>query len=175
MELLRPAVNPKEARGQLIWFLVWTAVTAIGAYLTPDAHGHGTHQQLGFPPCPSVLIFDRPCPGCGLTTSWSDLIHGHFGLAFEAHPLGPPLYLLFTASAWLCLYAWRKGQVVVTDNPIMSRLGIAGLILFIGFGGIRMALTPHFGTNGERLLANIITGHRPATRVAKTLPSPKGR
>jgi len=156
MELLKPAASRKEALGQLTWFLVWVAVTGIGLWLRPDAHGHGTHQQLGFPPCPSVLLFDRPCPGCGLTTSWTALLHGQFGLAFAAHPLGPALYLVFTVSAWLCLYAWRKNCVVATHAKPLSRLGIAGLVIFMGFGAVRAATTPHFGTTSEHLIAQFM-------------------
>ena len=30
-------------------------MVAVGLYLTPDPAGHGTHQQLGLPPCLGLL------------------------------------------------------------------------------------------------------------------------
>lgn len=79
MALLEYGYPRKALRSQLTWFASWAVITVIGAILSPEKSGHGTHQQLGLPPCPSVLFFDRPCPGCGLTTSWTALIHGHIG------------------------------------------------------------------------------------------------
>src|ERR1700733_6946613 len=102
-------------RAQLAWTAVWVACTAIGLYLKPDAHGHGTHQQLGLPPCPSVLLFDRPCPGCGLTTSWTRFLHGDIVGAFSAHPLGVPMFLGFTFVALGALYGNFKGQRLLID------------------------------------------------------------
>jgi uncharacterized protein DUF2752 len=155
MELFRPCENRRPLKGQLSWFIAWVAVTGIAAVLTPDAHGHGTHQQLGLPPCPSVLLFDRPCPGCGLTTSWTALMHGQFGFAFHAHPLGPLLYAMFTALAWLSLYGWVTRRMLMTDTPKFNRVAIAAVTAFLAFGLVRMAITPHFATQNERLLVDI--------------------
>src|SRR5881394_3155534 len=104
MALYEPAINRKKIAGQLAYFGAWLTVTVIGACLHPSATGHGTHEQLGLPPCPSVLLFDRPCPGCGLTTSFTAFVHGDFGFAFHAHPLGPLMYVALTTWAWLGLY-----------------------------------------------------------------------
>jgi Protein of unknown function (DUF2752) len=48
----------------------------VASLLQPDASGYGTHQQLGLPPCTSVVILGMRCPACGMTTSWSLLLHG---------------------------------------------------------------------------------------------------
>lgn len=146
--------HPRSAlRGQLTWFMAWAGVTIVGAILKPSASGHGTHEELGLPPCPSVLIFDRPCPGCGLTTSWTAFIHGHFSEAFHAHPLGPILYVLFGLSALLGLYGFIRGARLVTETPQMNRALTAVVVVFLTFGLIRMAVTPNYGTQGERILA----------------------
>lgn len=129
----------KKLRGHLLWFLGWVFVTAVAIYLKPSPHLHGTHQQLGLPPCPSVLLFNRPCPGCGLTTSFVATVHGNLPLAFEAHPFGPFAYLLFTASAFACLYGFLKGKRFNTDSNAFN-WSMAGLVgAFILFGAIRMA------------------------------------
>ncbi|TWU32926.1 DUF2752 domain-containing protein [Novipirellula artificiosorum] len=46
--------------------------------LHPDPDGLGTHQQLGFPPCTSRVLFGVRCPSCGMTTSWAYFMHGQW-------------------------------------------------------------------------------------------------
>jgi hypothetical protein len=57
---------------------------AVAAALKPDPGGHGTHRQLGLPPCTFLVLFGRPCPSCGMTTSWSCLVRGGLIEAFRA-------------------------------------------------------------------------------------------
>jgi hypothetical protein len=154
MALLEYGYPRKAVVNQAIWFGSWVVVTTIGAVLSPDKSGHGTHQELGLPPCPSVLLFDRPCPGCGLTTSWTALIHGHIAEAFHAHPLGPPMYLLYTLSALMCMYGFLRGARFNTDTKGFNRATAVGVTVFVLFGIIRMALTPHFGTPAEHFIAS---------------------
>lgn len=153
MALLEYGHPRRVLLSQLTWFGAWAAVTIVGAILSPDKSGHGTHQELGLPPCPSVLLFDRPCPGCGLTTSWTALIHGRFAEAFHAHPLGPPMYVLFTVSAFVSVYAHLRGAYVNTNNKSLNRAATVGVVVFIAFGLVRMAITPHFGTVSEHIMA----------------------
>lgn len=56
---------------------------------------------------PDLCLFHRvtglDCPTCGLTRSWSALLHGEVGAAFRSHWLGPVLLLAlaaFTAASW---------------------------------------------------------------------------
>lgn len=123
--------------GHLLWFLAWLFVTVVGLLLSPSANGHGTHTQLGLPPCPSVIVFQRPCPGCGLTTSFTAFLHGQFERAFSAHPFGPVLYIAFTLSAWACLYGFLRGRRFNTDSrPFSFVLGTL-VTLLVTFGVIR--------------------------------------
>jgi hypothetical protein len=137
--------NRRYVAGQLTWFCMWVAVTAIGLYLAPKPEGHGTHTELGLPPCPCVAIFGRPCPGCGLTTSFTATLHGQFGLAFKAHPLGPILYALFTCTALLCFYGWWKRKRVDFTAPPMRYLSGAFVVIFLIFGVARFVMFPHYG------------------------------
>jgi hypothetical protein len=146
MTLYESAPNRRVISGQLVCFVTWLAVTAIGAFLHPSHTGHGTHEQLGLPPCPSVLLFDRPCPGCGLTTSWTALIHGDLAFSLHAHPLGPILYLIFTAIAVLGLIGWFKQMRLLTDSPRINRVLLAGAVVFLGFGLARMAVVSNYRT-----------------------------
>jgi hypothetical protein len=103
----------KEISGQLR--LVLGAVglglvllLAIAAMLKPSPSQLGTHQQLGLPPCTFLAIFGIPCPTCGMTTAWADLMHGELFLAFKANTSGVLLAVLaMTASPWLLISAVR--------------------------------------------------------------------
>jgi hypothetical protein len=157
MSLSEPADSRRDLAGSLTLSLVWLFVTAVGLLLTPDPHGHGTHQRLGLPPCPSVVLFDRPCPGCGLTTSWTSLLHGDFAMAFHAHALGPILYLGYSAFAISTLWMfwrkrrWRDGRWI---NPAL----IALFAVFFAYGMVRMAVTPHYAMATERALQSLVGG-----------------
>ncbi|TWT83700.1 hypothetical protein CA13_51670 [Planctomycetes bacterium CA13] len=54
------------------------ALMMTAARLDPSPAGLGTHQQLGFPPCTSRILFGVRCPSCGMTTSWAYFMHGQW-------------------------------------------------------------------------------------------------
>ncbi len=146
MALFEQAVSRRTISGQLLYFGGWAVITTIAAFLHPSRTGHGTHEQLGLPPCPSVLLFNRPCPGCGLTTSWTAFVHGDLAFAFHAHPLGPFLYLFFTATALLALRGWVTREKFLVDSPKFNRVMLIGAVIFVSFGLVRMAITPNYRT-----------------------------
>lgn len=129
-----PTPNRAKLLGQLLWFLFWLAVTAIGLYLTPNPNGHGTHHQLGLPPCAMPMLYHRLCPGCGLTTSFTNLVHGDIGSAFRANLLGPILYSAFTVTALICAYAYFRKLRWNTDAKwfTWSLVGLVGAYLIFG-------------------------------------------
>ena len=146
MALFEPAPNRKRIAGQAIYFSVWLTITVIAICLTPSVTGHGTHEQLGLPPCPSALLFSRPCPGCGLTTSWTAFVHGQFGASFRAHPFGAALYLFFTGTAFMALKGFLRVQRMNIESRGFNRALIAVALIFFTFGLTRMALTPNYRT-----------------------------
>ena len=146
--------RPVERAKQLFWFATWFAVTTVAVLLRPSIHGHGTHQQLGLPPCPSVLLFDRPCPGCGLTTSWTAFVHGDFATSFHAHPLGPIYYLGFTATAIWALVGALRGVRLRTESQAWTRAITVSVVVLIGFGFVRMLMTPHYAAEYERQITS---------------------
>jgi hypothetical protein len=79
-------------------------VILLAAFLTPDASGHGTHMQLGLPPCGFLYLTGYPCPGCGLTTCFAYMVRLEVVQATAANPFGVLLFLVsfFTipVSAW---------------------------------------------------------------------------
>ena len=84
------------------------ALLAMAAYLRPAERGFGTHQQLGLPPCTSVLLFGRRCPSCGMTTAWAHLLDGSVVLACKANAGGALTGLCaLLATPWMLLSAAR--------------------------------------------------------------------
>jgi hypothetical protein len=151
-----PVPSRQKVAGQALFFGSWLAVTGIGMALKPAAEGHGTHQQLGFPPCPSVLLFNRPCPGCGLTTSFTRLLHGDLTGAFDAHPLGPLMYLLYTTVAFIALFAFWKSQKLNVHTWRFQAVMVGFVTILLGYGVIRFATTPNYQTAREQSIASMI-------------------
>jgi hypothetical protein len=88
-------------------------------------------------------MFSRPCPGCGLTTSWTALLHGDFAGSFQAHPFGPFLYAVFTASALLGGYGLWRGLRVAYESPMVNRGLWAFTAVFLAFGVWRFVQRPY--------------------------------
>lgn len=135
----RPVTSRRLLVGHLLWGLAWIGVAIVAMILSPSKHGHGTHQQLGLPPCPSVILSQRPCPGCGLTTSFTHMAHWEIVDAFMVHPFGPILFTVWGLTGLACLYGFVTKQNFNTEGPIWARI-MAGLaIAFFVFGFGRMA------------------------------------
>jgi len=117
-------------------------MVGVGLYLTPDPAGHGTHQQLGLPPCTIYYLTGRPCPSCGLTTSVSAILHGQFGLAWRANPMGFVIVAAAVVVALNSLLALLWGRSVRIENTRFTLLLLALLALWLLHGVVRFALHP---------------------------------
>lgn len=83
-----------------------------------------THTQLGIPPCHFVLATGKPCPACGMTTSFALLVRGDVGASLRANWAGTLIALL-----WGATLVWAVAG------------GIKGRALFIPSGRGEMILT----------------------------------
>src|SRR5690606_14592168 len=86
-----------DATRRIAWLAIATAgaaVLVLARMLEPDARGHGTHEQLGLPPCGFLELTGVPCPGCGLTTAFAHLARADLVPALEANAGALPLFLL---------------------------------------------------------------------------------
>jgi len=93
-------------RGALVGLaLGLVAVFGIALWLNPYDNGQPrrleTHLQLGLPPCNFRLITGVPCPSCGMTTSFSLLMHGDWMNSLRANAVGTLLALF-----WMALVPW---------------------------------------------------------------------
>jgi len=87
------------------------AVLGIAVWLTPDARGYGTHQQLGLSTCTLMQLTGYPCPMCGMTTCFTHMAHLEPLGALVAQPFGVVLFLataLFAAVSVVELIAPRR-------------------------------------------------------------------
>lgn len=94
--------SPRSFLRRLGWLglpMAFAGVALVASRLPPNPLGFGTHRALGLPPCPFLYFTGLKCPGCGLTTSFACLMHLQWVKAFQAHPLGPFLFLLFALLA----------------------------------------------------------------------------
>ncbi|HHH29922.1 MAG TPA: DUF2752 domain-containing protein [Polyangiaceae bacterium] len=103
----------------LTWAVLFAgplAVLITAATLTPSVEGHGTHTQLGLPPCGFLVYTGYPCPGCGLTTSFSHMIRLEVLGAFHANPFGVLLFLCTAAIVPISLIG------IVRRMPVIDTL-----------------------------------------------------
>jgi hypothetical protein len=100
----------------------------VAAGLTPSAAGHGTHGQLGLPPCGWVLAMGRPCPSCGMTTAFAHAADGELARAAWAQPAGLLLAVLAAGAVWAAAEVAVLGSNL---SPIAAKL-VGGRLLLAG-------------------------------------------
>ena len=133
----RPVAYPYDdermralTRGFLVVLaLGFATVFGIAVYLNPyQADGSpktmGTHQGLGLPPCNMVQLIGKPCPSCGMTTSFSLLMHGDPVNSVKANWAGTVL----AAKSLAAIRHGHSGQVTKRDlvravECVADRLG----------------------------------------------------
>lgn len=114
----------------------------VAAGVTPDAAGHGTHTQLGLPPCTWAVAFDAPCMTCGMTTSFALASDGDLIAAASTQPFAF-LLALATAAAF-----WGGAHIAVTGSmlgPAVARLA-GPKMLWIALGLLMAAWAYKFLT-----------------------------
>lgn len=124
-----------------LWPLATMGVLAAAYVVEPSEKGHGTHTQLGLPPCPCLAVTGRPCPACGLTTCFALCARGQLATAFTVHPVGPLLFIGMLILASIYGLAWVRRQDVFYTK-LGSRVIAAVLIVFVAFGLVRFFFMP---------------------------------
>jgi hypothetical protein len=121
----------------LCFALVFAVVLGIAVKLDPYRDGRTwtqeTHTQLGLPKCTFYVATGIPCPSCGMTTSFSLLMHGDLLNSLRANWVGTSLAsfcALFIP--WAIVSVVRKQTVLVQSVEIaLTRLVAAFLWLLI--------------------------------------------
>jgi len=117
-----------------VGFLV---ILGIAMWLNPytadgNARTMATHTQLGLEPCSFVVITGKPCPACGMTTSFALLMHGDVSNSLKANWVGT----LFCASLvplapWLILGAVRGRLWGVRNLELCSTMALSALLVLM--------------------------------------------
>ena len=89
---------------------IWLALLAGSVYLYVFEPG----KTGFFPVCLFRAFTGLTCPGCGCTRAMHQILHGHFGAAFELNPL-------FLLAIPFLLYALLRYSVVVMRGGIPRR------------------------------------------------------
>ncbi len=110
----------------VLWSLFLCAGFALAASLNPDPRGFGTHQSLGFPPCTFQVIFEIPCPSCGMTTSFAHFTRGEFAAAARANTAGLVLAIACFIQVPWCWISAAQGRLWRVHNPVNFALIVVG-------------------------------------------------
>ncbi len=97
----------------------------------------GSHTRMGLPPCEFYVTFGKPCPACGLTTSFALLLHGDVMNSVRANAVGTLLALF-----WMALIPWSllitlRGRYLWVNSIERASLWAGGafmLLLLVRWG-----------------------------------------
>jgi hypothetical protein len=134
-----PRALSRWVRGALVAVaLGLLAVFGIARWLNPyDENGDPlrmqTHRQLGLPPCTFYELTHLPCPSCGMTTSFSLLVHGDVINSLRANAVGTLLALL-----WMSLIPWCLASAVKKRPVLVGSVERAVAALVMGFLGLML-------------------------------------
>ncbi|MDP6506585.1 MAG: DUF2752 domain-containing protein [Planctomycetota bacterium] len=106
----------KQVAAPILMTLFALTLLGIAAWLKPNPMGMGTHEQLGLPSCSFLIHYGKPCPFCGMTTSYSHMVRGQVLQSARTHPLGA---ILAFVTFLVPLYS---GSVLVRRKPFFPKL-----------------------------------------------------
>lgn len=111
------------------------AVLLLAAGLDASPDGHGTHMQLGLPKCSWVALMGKPCPTCGMTTSFTHAADGSLLDAATTQPAGTLLAILASAVMWGGAHTLLTG---IALGPVLGGL-LRARTIWIGLGVLVLA------------------------------------
>ncbi|MGJ8635764.1 MAG: DUF2752 domain-containing protein [Phycisphaerales bacterium] len=123
-----------ERIGAAILALATLSVLSLAAYLTPNPAGHATHTQLGMPKCTWVVWFDKPCPTCGMTTSFSHAGEAQWSTAILTQPMGAFLALLTTMIFWAATHQAVTGSRIGSVAQAFIRPKVIIILFLLALG-----------------------------------------
>jgi hypothetical protein len=136
----RQRVRPRArlwVRGVLILFAVGlVAVFVTAVRLNPyDDEGRplpmGAHTRLGMPPCEFVVRYGKPCPSCGLTTSFALLMHGDVWNSLKVNAVGTLMALFCLGLIPWSLFIGLRGRYLWVRSVERAALWAAGIFFVL--------------------------------------------
>jgi hypothetical protein len=98
-----------------------------------------THTQLGLAPCNFVEMTGKPCPACGMTTSFALLVRGDVRGSLGANWVGTAL-----AAFWAGLLAWAVIGGLV-GRPLFIPPGRGEVVLTVAVGVFLVLMLGRWG------------------------------
>lgn len=105
----------------LLCALAPLGLLAMRLLLQPSPAGHGTHEQLGLPPCMMMLRLGVPCPGCGVTTAVTHAARGELWHSLVTQPFGFALALAAVLALPVALVVHFSGRDLRATLERLSR------------------------------------------------------
>ncbi|MGL4421847.1 MAG: DUF2752 domain-containing protein [Gemmataceae bacterium] len=138
---VRADVSPRLSRWVravlVLMALGFVAVFITAAWLSPytedgEPRRMATHRQLGLPECSMITLTGKPCPSCGMTTSFSLLVHADPVHAWRANWVGVLLALSWAAMIpWGIVSAWRGRSWIVRDPELAGMIYSCAVIVLL--------------------------------------------
>jgi hypothetical protein len=98
-----------------------------------------THTQLGVPPCNFYVMSNKPCPACGMTTSFALLVRGDVVASLRANWAGTLIAVL-----WAGLMVWAAASGV-KGRPLFIPKGKGEIVLTITVGVVLALMLTRWG------------------------------
>jgi hypothetical protein len=97
-----------------------------------------THRQLGLPPCTFYMWTNLPCPSCGMTSSFSLLMHGDVWNSLRANAVGTLFAAVCLASIPWSLASAMFGRFVFFRS--LERALTRAVVFFFALALIRWGI-----------------------------------
>jgi hypothetical protein len=138
----RPPRMAKYVRVLLLLMAVFFAgVIGVALWLDPyerNADGTATaktmetHRQMGLPRCNSVEYLGKPCPACGMTTSFALLAHADVVNSLKANWVGTLLCgTIMVCTPWLVISAVRGRLLWVRNGEMFATVLLSTLLVLM--------------------------------------------
>jgi hypothetical protein len=98
-----------------------------------------THTQLGAPPCNFYVMSNKPCPACGMTTSFALLVRGDVAASLRANWAGTLIAVL-----WAGLMVWAAASAV-KGRPLFIPKGKGEIVLTLTVGVVLALMLTRWG------------------------------
>ena len=136
-----PLPEELEARRERLlatgFAVIGVSVFLLAAILNPydDAgrpRSHGTHRQLGLPACTLKSLTGVGCPSCGMTTTFSLLMHGNPVAAWNTNWAGCVIAVLaFVGTTWFLAVAAGLPPGRSTADEVVKVMAFAGMCVAV--------------------------------------------
>ena len=132
-DTLEISASNHERKLALGFAMLGLAVFVIATVLNPydetgRARSHGTHRQLGLPPCTLKTLTGISCPSCGMTTTISLLMHGNPQAAWQTNWAGCIVaFIGILGTIWFLLVATGVPPGRFTANEVVKAMTITGM------------------------------------------------